>query len=244
METTMAKASKSDPREQIVEAAMALAAERDWPTIELPDIAHKAGASLADLRDAFPSKDAILGGFARMIDRKVLDGVNDDLAGEPAKDRLFDVLMRRIDALAPYKAALKRLRASMPRDPLSLMALNSVALNSHRYMLAAANIPTSDAMGQFKVQGLAIAFNRVVDGWLREDDDPDLSKTMAALDRALTRGGVLLDRAEDAMRLTAPFRAFCHSFKEAGEKFRERMRDVRARRDGKRDRPDDDVVAI
>lgn len=241
----MAKAPQSDSRTRIVEAAMALAAKRDWPTIELPDIAHRAEVSLADLRDAFPSKDAILGGFARMIDRKVLDGTKDDLAGEPAKDRLFDVLMRRIDALAPYKGALTRLKTSMPRDPLALVALNSVALNSHRYMLAAANIPTSDAMGHLKVQGLAIAFNRVVDGWLREDDDADLSKTMAALDRALTRGGVLLDRAEDAMRLTAPFRAFCHSFKEAGDKFRERMREQRARRDSGRDaRPDDDVVAI
>ncbi|WP_342358646.1 TetR/AcrR family transcriptional regulator [Terrarubrum flagellatum] len=242
----MTDAQRADARTRIVEAAMALAAERDWPTIELPDIAHRAEVSLADLRDAFPSKDAILGGFARMIDRKVLEGTKDDLAGEPAKDRLFDVLMRRIDALVPYRGALKRLRASMPRDPLTLAALNSAALNSHRYMLAAANIPTSDAMGHLKVQGLAIAFNRVVDGWLREDDDPDLSKTMAALDRALTRGGVMLDRVEDAMRLTAPFRAFAHSFKEAGEKFRARMSEQRARRDAERNapKPDDDVVAI
>lgn len=241
----MAEAPKSDPRARIVEATMSLAAERDWSSIELTDIATRADVSLADLRDAFPSKDAILGGFARMIDRKVLDGVNDDLAGEPAKDRLFDVLMRRIDALAPYRDGLKGLRRSLSRDPLTLMALNSVALNSHRYMLAAANIPTSGPLGQMKVQGLAIAFNRVVDGWLSEDDDPDLSKTMAALDRALTRGGVLLDRAEDAMRLTAPFRAFCHSFKEAGERFRDRMREQRGRGDARSDaRPDDDIVAI
>lgn len=242
----MAKAPASDPRTRIVEATMALAAERDWPTIELADIAAKADVSLADLRDAFPSKDAILGGFTRMIDRKVLEGTKDDLAGEPAKDRLFDVLMRRIDALTPYREALKRLRASMPRDPLALLALNNAALNSHRYMLAAANIPTSDPMGNIKAQGLVIAFNRVVDGWLREDDDADLSKTMAALDRALTRGGHMLDRVEDAMRLTAPFRAFCHSFKEAGDKFRDRMREQRARRGEGREppRPDDEIVAI
>ncbi|MET0606572.1 MAG: TetR/AcrR family transcriptional regulator [Beijerinckiaceae bacterium] len=241
----MAKSPKSDPRERIVEATMALAAERDWPTIELNDIAHRAEVSLADLRDAFPSKDAILGGFARMIDRKVLDAVNEDLAGEPAKDRLFDVLMRRIDALTPYKAALKRLRDTMPRSPLTLAALNGLALNSHRYMLAAANIPTSDTLGHLKAQGLAFAFSRVVDGWLREDDDPDLSKTMAALDRALTRGGVLIERAEDAVRLTAPLRAFFDTVKEAGEKFRSSVREGRSRRDGgSTPRPDDDIVAI
>jgi AcrR family transcriptional regulator len=244
MEAKMVKSPKSDPRERIVDATMALAAERDWPTIELGDIAHRAEISLADLRDAFPSKDAILGGFTRMIDRKVLDGTRDELAGEPAKDRLFDVLMRRIDALAPYKAALRRLRASMARDPLTLAALNSAAVNSHRYMLAAANIPTSDTFGHLKAQGLAFAFARVVDGWLREEDDPELSKTMAALDRALTRGGVLLDRAEDAVRLTAPFRAFLHSVREAGDKFRDRMREQRTRRDEGDKRPDEDIVAI
>ncbi|MBN9061953.1 MAG: TetR family transcriptional regulator [Rhizobiales bacterium 65-9] len=242
----MPEAPKSDARTRIVEATMALAAERDWPTIELADIAARADVSLADLRDAFPSKGAILGGFMKMIDRKVLDGVNDDLAGEPAKDRLFDVLMRRIDALAPYREALRRLRTSLPRDPLTLLAMNSASVNSHRYMLAAANIPTSDPVGGLKAQGLAIAFSRVVDGWLKTDDDPELSKTMAALDRALTRGGAMLDRAEDAMRLTAPFRAFCHSFSEAGEKFRERMRAQRSRRNPDRDaaRPDDEIVAI
>lgn len=240
----MTDAPKTAPRDRIVAATMALAAERDWPTIELADIAHRADVSLGELRDAFPSKDAILGGFVRLIDRKVLDGTTDELAAEPAKDRLFDVLMRRLDALAPYREALKRLRRTMPRDPLALFALNGAALNSHRYMLAAANIPTSDALGPLRAQGLVIAFNSVVSQWL-DDEDPEMAKTMAALDRALTRGGVLLDRAEDAMRLTAPFRAFCHSLKEAGEQFRERMRETRARREReKKADGDDEVVAI
>jgi AcrR family transcriptional regulator len=242
----MATTSPRETRTQIVEATMALAAHRDWPTIELTDIAAEAGVALADLRDAFPSKGAILAGFARMIDRTVLDGTKDDLAGEPAKDRLFDVLMRRIDALTPYRAALKQLRRSLPRDPLTLAALNREAVNSQRFMLAAANIPTEDGLGPLKVQGLAIAFNRIVDGWLKDDDDPDLAKTMAALDRALTRGESMIARADDAMRLTAPLRVFCQSLRDAGETFRA---DMRARRERRRDdRPtsqaEDDVVAI
>ena len=65
--------------------------------------------TLAEFRDLFPSKGAILGAFSRMIDRQVLEGTSDDLAGEPARERLFDVFMRRIDALTPYKAALRRI---------------------------------------------------------------------------------------------------------------------------------------
>ena len=70
-------------------------------------MAREAGVSLAEFRDLYPSKGAVLGGFARMIDRKVLEGGTDDLADETARERVFDVLMRRIDALAPYKAALR-----------------------------------------------------------------------------------------------------------------------------------------
>src|SRR5215211_874514 len=92
----------SSPRQTVIEATMRLAADRPWNGIELVDIAREAGISLAELRDLFPSKGAILGGFSRMIDRKVLEGSSDDLTGEPARERVFDVIMRRLDAMTPY----------------------------------------------------------------------------------------------------------------------------------------------
>ena len=56
-----------------------------------------------------------------MIDRQVLEGTSDDLAGEPARERLFDVFMRRIDALTPYKGrcgASRRRSGAIPcRSP-------------------------------------------------------------------------------------------------------------------------------
>ena len=68
------------PREAAVEALMRLAAEQPWNDIEVGDIAREAGLSLAEFRDLFPSKGAVLGGLARIIDRKVLDGDATDLA--------------------------------------------------------------------------------------------------------------------------------------------------------------------
>ena len=94
-----------DPRARIVAALMALAAERDFDDITIADITETAGLGLADFREAFPSKGAVLAGFARQTDLAVLRGTGADMADEPAKDRLFDVLMRRLDALAPHKAA-------------------------------------------------------------------------------------------------------------------------------------------
>ena len=52
---------------------MGLAAERSWDEISLADVADRAGVTLAQFRDFFPSKGAVLGGFSRRIDKIVLD---------------------------------------------------------------------------------------------------------------------------------------------------------------------------
>jgi AcrR family transcriptional regulator len=210
---TQGGAPKLSPREAAVEALMRLAAEQPWNDIEVSDIAREAGLTLAELRDLFPSKGAVLGGLTRIIDRKVLEG---DLAGleeEPTRERLFDVLMRRLDAMEPYKPALRRIAYALRGEPLSMLALNGVMLNSHRYMLAAAGIDTEGPLGQLKLQGVVIAFARVTQVWL-DDDDPALARTMARLDKEIRNGERFMERAEDVRRLTAPLRALGRSFLE------------------------------
>ncbi|MCB4803009.1 AcrR family transcriptional regulator [Methylobacterium brachiatum] len=201
---------KLPPREAAVEALMRLAAEQPWNDIEIGDIAREAGLTLAELRDLFPSKGAVLGGLTRIIDRKVLEGDISGLEEEPTRERLFDVLMSRLDAMTPYKPALRRIAYALRGEPLSMLALNSVMLNSHRYMLAAAGIDTEGPLGQLKLQGVVIAFARVTQVWL-EDDDPALARTMAKLDKEIRNGERLMERAEDARRLTAPLRALGRS---------------------------------
>jgi AcrR family transcriptional regulator len=185
---------------------MRLAADRPWNDIELHDIAREAGIGLADLRDLFPSKGAILGAFSRKIDRQVLDNPADDLAGEPARERVFDVMMRRLDAMTPYKRALRRIAWALRFDPLSLAALNQTAINTQRYLLAAAGISTEGPLGLLKLQGAVIVFANTMETWF-SDDDPTLARTMARLDRELRRGERILEQAEDFRRLTAPLRA-------------------------------------
>jgi hypothetical protein len=180
--------------------------------------------SLADFRDHFPSKGAVLAGFVRRIDRIVLEGTTADLAGEAAKERLFDVLMRRIDALKPYRDALQSVSDWVRGDLLGSASLNGVMVNSMRFMLEAAGIESEGPVGTLKLQGLAMAWNRVLDTWF-EDDDPGLSATMAALDRELTRGDRLVARAEDLQRLTAPLRAVGRALLASRRNWRHRRRD-------------------
>ena len=52
----------------------------------------------------------MLAAHMREVDRAVLDGIDAGMADEPPRERLFDVLMRRLDMLAADKAAVQSLR--------------------------------------------------------------------------------------------------------------------------------------
>jgi AcrR family transcriptional regulator len=219
-----------DAKTRIVDALLALAAERAFEDISISDIAEKAGVTLADFRDAFPSKGAVLAGLNRRIDRIVLERRSDDLAGEAPKERLFDVLMRRLDAMAPYKEGLRGVAQWLRREPLSALAMNQLAVNSMRFMLEAAGIESDGAVGALKLQGLVLAWARVLDVWF--EDDSDLAKTMAALDRELTRGERFVSRAESLDRLAAPLKAFGRAAFESRRRARDAFRERRRPYDG------------
>ena len=227
-------AKAAAPKTRIVEALMELAGERAWEEISISDIAARANVSLADFREAFPSKGAVLAGWSRMIDAAVLTGSGADLAQEPAKERLFDVLMRRIDAMAAYRPGLKTVMQWVKRDPAAALALNQVATNSMRFMLEAAGIGTEGPLGALKTQGLVLAWSRIIDVWLK-DDSAGLDATMAALDKELTRGGQFVARAEDVGRMLAPLhmlgRALCDSRTNMGERMRARWQTQRRAED-------------
>src|SRR6516165_11283265 len=174
-------------RQRVVEAFMAILAEESIEEIGFPDIAARANISLAALRQLFDSKIAILAAHMKETDRAVLEGVEADMAEEPARERLFDVLMRRLEVLAPHKAAVRSLVRSAGRNPGLALALNGLAVRSQQWMLTAADIAAAGPRGMLRAQGLAVLFASVLRTWA-DDDDPGLARTMAALDRALARG--------------------------------------------------------
>ena len=194
------------PRDRIMTAFMALLSEKPIESMERTEIAKRADVSLADLRAEFSSPFAILAAKVKEIDRAVLDGAVDgsvdDMVDEPPRERLFDVLMRRIEALEPHKAAIRSLMNSATRDPALAIALNGLTVRSQQWMLAAADISTSGPKGAVRAQGLALLFASVLRTWLN-DDDPGRARTMAALDRALGRGQRLAAFLDDILSIPA-----------------------------------------
>ena len=171
-------------RDKAVDALMTLLAERPLEDIGLAEVAGQAGLKLSQLRTAFGSVMAIYAAHVKDIDRKVLDGGDADLEEEPARERLFDVLMRRLEAMEPYKDAVRSVMRSARRHPGLAMALNAMAVRSQRWMLEAAGISANGPRGAMRAQGAALMFARVIDTWV-DDDEPGHDRTMAALDRGL-----------------------------------------------------------
>ncbi|HEX2256843.1 MAG TPA: TetR/AcrR family transcriptional regulator, partial [Afifellaceae bacterium] len=171
-------------RKQIIDALMALAAERDWEGIGLEAVAARASVSLVRLRQAYDGRLDILADLARRTDQTVLAGLDPDMAEEAPRERLFDVLFARFEALLPYRPGLRGLAGGARRDPFLALALNRIAVTSMAWMLTAAGIPATGAVGAARAQGLALVWARVMRVWL-DDDDPGLARTMAALDRRL-----------------------------------------------------------
>jgi AcrR family transcriptional regulator len=197
-------------REKLVEAAMELAAEKDWRDITLAEIAHHAGVSLADARAVIACRGDVLRILRRRIDAELLASLEKEPPqGEPI-DRLFDIIMRRLELLAPYRAAVRRLLT----QPVSVLAecplLAPGALLSQRWMLAAAELERPGVEGCMKTLGLELVWLKTLRAWV-EDDDPGLAKTMATLDGALRRGERWLKRLAGPMEVAEAGRAFCRS---------------------------------
>ncbi len=188
--------ASGDARSRIVAAALKLAAERRWCAVTLGDIAKAARLPIAELLAALPSKPAILAELQRQTDRIALGG---DPAEGDARERLFELLMRRFDALAPHRAGLRSIAGGAPADPLGTACAYGQLLHSMRLMLAGAGLPADGLAGMVAAPAVAGIYLSVMPIFLAEKE-ADQARTMAALDRRLRR----LDQAAGWLKARMP----------------------------------------
>ena len=175
---------KPDLTDRLIDAALRLAVERGWREVTLAEIARAAGASLAETYRVLPSRSAVLDAFTRRIDAEVLssDAVEED--SERPRDRIFDVLMRRFDALQRHRQAVASILGDSMRDPFAMAASTPQFLRSMRWMGEAAGLQMDGIGGAVRTKAIALAWASALRTWL-EDETPDLSPTMASLDQRL-----------------------------------------------------------
>lgn len=168
---------------RIVDAALALAARDGWTGVSLAAIAAEAGLSVLQLYAVFRTKTAILDALHRSVDEAALAGTASEEAERP-RDRLFDILMRRFDALNPHKEAVSAIARGAVSDPLSALCGVPALLNSMGWMLETSGVSASGWSGRARVKLLLGIYLSVLRVWLA-DDSADMSRTMAALDARL-----------------------------------------------------------
>lgn len=183
-------APPKDARHSLITAALDLAVEQGWRRTTMAEIAATAKIPLDETYRIFRSKFALLAGFRRGIDEAVLAGPAPSI-NDPARDRLFEVLMRRFEALKPHRAALKIILRDSIGDPGALKALPGL-LRSMSWMLATAGIPNAGHRGRLATRLVTGLYLSILPVFLR-DEGNDLGTTMAALDRRLRQAEMVVN---------------------------------------------------
>lgn len=165
-----------------------LIAKEGWFSLTLPALAKATGVSLAELLKSHPDKSSILTSFGRYIDTQIAN--NSFESTEPLKDKLFDLVMRRFDALSPFRAGVVRLMEELQSHPVGAVMLCLETLcgfsRSMTLMFEMAGISSSHPRAVLGVIGLKIVYLSTLRTW-KHDVSPDLSATMAILDKGLNR---------------------------------------------------------
>ncbi len=176
-------AKARDPRAEVVDAALRMAALRDWANITLADIADEAKVGIGQMAQMFECREDIVAAYARRVDADVLASFK---PSGSERDMLFDVLMERFDRLNRDRDAVVSILNTACRDPKQMVVGLPHIARSMLWMLEACGIDTQGIKGAVRVAGLTGVYVWTLRTW-REDDSADMGRTMATLDRAMGR---------------------------------------------------------
>jgi AcrR family transcriptional regulator len=186
---------EDDLEGRVIDAAMKLAETRGWHHTTLGAIAASADLPLSELRRLFPSKTAILTRLAARVDTAVLAATPVWTDRDSPRDRLFDLLMRRFDALRDYRRGLGAVLGDLPWQPSTLWEVGKSFNLSMAWMWTAAGLESPGCCERVQRLGLAGLYLRSLRIWLN-DQTPDLARTMAALDTGLRHAESLMSITE------------------------------------------------
>jgi AcrR family transcriptional regulator len=176
----------SAPQPDLLTIAFALLAERGWAGLSLPALAERSGLPLIEVHRQLPDRRAILRALSERVDQAMLEIDLRELEGLPPRDKLFELIMRRLDALAPFRAGLDRLAREARRDPCLLLPLTCRLDRSLRWLQELAGLRARGLCARLQRRALLAAYLQTLRTWLA-DEGADLARTMADLDTLLRR---------------------------------------------------------
>lgn len=178
-------------RSALAEAALAYAKEHNWAGVRIDQLAQLAGRPVADFHPAAPSDawDAI----EEQFDRELADAPLPD--APEARERLFELCMRRFEAMEPHRAAL----AAIQRDEVLARGwVIAASVRTAHWILGLAGL-ADGALGALRTGPMAALLMRARLAW-EKDTEGDFARTLVSLDRDLRRAE---EAQQDLDRLSA-----------------------------------------
>jgi ubiquinone biosynthesis protein COQ9 len=173
-----------DAMTRILSAAMEEIAAVGWARLSMDAVAQRAKMNLGEVLLHVPTTSHMLARFADHVDRAALKDVGSVDHAQSVRDRLFDLLMRRFDALQKHRPGVVALMNGIMRQPVEAPMLAARLSRSMTTILAAAGVSAHGLRGMGQVVGLKAVYLSALRAW-QKDESTDMAKTMAALDRAL-----------------------------------------------------------
>lgn len=179
-------------RNAILAAALDVAASHPWEFVAMKQIADSAGLTVTEVTNRFQTKSDIVAAIIDALDTEVEEVFTVVDEDAPMRDRLFDVLMERIELANQDRAAHISFFKSFGWTKESSIADISLLKSSMTRMARCAGMETDGLFGGIQLAGLSLAYLWVLLTWMN-DTSSDLGKTMAELDRTLGRAESLVN---------------------------------------------------
>ena len=188
------KRKRRSKEERIIAATLKLAKFNSWKNISMKIISEEAKIPLSEIIKILPTKTAILIEFNRLVDKRLSENNHNNEETANSRDLLFELLMERFDILNENKEALVNIMKSIAKEsPVTGIIGIISSLQSITRIMDICAIPNRGLLGKIRLKAVFAIYLKAMYCWL-EDDTPGLSKTMADLDKSLTRLEVLLSR--------------------------------------------------
>jgi ubiquinone biosynthesis protein COQ9 len=172
--------------DRIVDAGLAEAGAAGWRNLSMNAVAARAGLSLGVVLGLVPTRAHLVARLFDRLDSRMLAGVKTLDEADSVRDRLFDVAMKRFDAMNADREGMRAVVSGVRFDPPSAALALCRADKSAAILLSAAGVSPDGLLGCARIQGMKVVLLCALRAWV-DDDSADLAKTMAALDRALER---------------------------------------------------------
>jgi hypothetical protein len=199
----MTQADRRGTLNTLAPVALSQATLMPWSDISLLDLCTTSGVTLADCARLRITKEAVLDTLDTQLDLCMLDNAGAPDRTQSVRDRLFDALMARFDALENNRAAWQSILHFGERDPIQELSRRARRARTGAWALEASGITASSVGGAGRAIGIARILRHCETVWLQ--DGPDLAKTMARLDQELRKGEDIAARVNEACRFMASF---------------------------------------